>query len=649
METPLLLLVYNRPKQTEQVLKRLMECGVKNVFVSADAPKNATDRKLTEEVKSIFSRYDSLVINKRFSEQNLGCKEAVISGIDWFFNQVEEGIILEDDCLPSPHFFPFVEDMLSRYRDERKVMMIGGNNPLGEWQTDGGHFFSRIGTIWGWATWQDRWKTFNPELPEFDNFNSNRGFDRAFGPTKLAASRLKLTQKSLTGEIATWDYQWNAHLLMNSGLAVIPEKNLVENIGLENGGTNVHSKPNWIVNELSAEPMKVDSRPILRDREFEMEWELARRSDLAANVSSKSFEKKGENEKQKLRILLINSTDIGGGAEKIAFTLHQKLLALGHDSLLLVQAKKSDLNTVREIADWKSQIENFHPDVIHIHNLHGTSIPLNGLAEVSQSIPVLFTLHDSWLATGSIEHSFEPNPQKLNLLELLEWKMEFIIRRNAIEKSRFRFTAPSQWMRELFFNAHGIRPFYVSNAIEKVAPNEVEIPSKRFILFVANRPETNPYKDFATLKKAWEKANENLGENGCDLIVLGGETKTEKVGNRTLFIIGSQPAESVLAFMEKSLLLVQASLQDNAPLTVLEGHSVGKNVVGSLVGGIPELMNEQEQGWLYEAENADDLSEKLIAAISSEIRDREIRDKEKCSVESMVNTYLGHYLSLTNA
>lgn len=649
METPILLLVYNRPKQTEQVLKRLKECGIKHVFVSADGPKNAEDGMLTEEVKSVFSRYDSLVINKRFSEQNLGCKEAVISGIDWFFKQVEEGIILEDDCLPSPHFFTFVEDMLSRYRDERKVMMIGGNNPLGEWQTDGGHFFSRIGTIWGWATWQDRWKTFDSDLPEFEQFVTNQGFERAFGPTKLATSRRVLTQKSILREIDTWDYQWNAHLLMNHGLAVIPKKNLVENIGFENGGTNLRSKPNWIVNELSADPMKVDSRPIFPDREFEMEWELARRSDLAANVSSKSFEKKGKNEKQKLRILLINSTDIGGGAEKIAFILHQKLLELGHESQLLVQVKKSDLNTVREIADWKSQIENFHPDVIHIHNLHGTSIPLNGLAEVSQSIPVLFTLHDSWLATGSIEHSFEPNPEKLNLLAILDWKKEFSLRHHSIVDGNFKFTAPSQWMCELFFNAHGIRPFYVPNAIEKVETNEVEIPSERFILFVANRPETNPYKDFATLKKAWKKANENLGENGFDLIVLGGETKTENIGSRTLFIIENQSTENVLTFMEKSLLLVQASLQDNAPLTILEAHSLGKNVIGSLVGGIPELMSEHEQDWLYTAGDTDDICEKLIAAISSETRDTEIRDKEKCSVESMVNTYLGHYLSLTNA
>jgi glycosyltransferase involved in cell wall biosynthesis len=84
-------------------------------------------------------------------------------------------------------------------------------------------------------------------------------------------------------------------------------------------------------------------------------------------------------------------------------------------------------------------------------------------------------------------------------------------------------------------------------------------------------------------------------------------------------------------------------------LTVLEAHSVGKYVMGSLVGGIPELMDEEEQMWLYEPDNVNDLCEKLVSALSSEIRGRETRDKDLPSVQSMVNTYLGHYFNLINA
>ena len=647
METPVLLLVYNRPKQTKAVLDRLQQYGISNLFVSADGPKNVADKKLTDETKTVLIQFDSIIKDKRISAKNSGCKNGVVQGISWFFDRVDEGIILEDDCLPSEYFFPFMVDMLNRYRDERKVMMIGGNNPQGVWQTEGGHIFSRIGTIWGWATWKDCWQEFNPELPEFNEFVANQGFELAFGPTKLAASRIELTRRSLRGDIDTWDYQWNAHMLMNEGLAIIPEQNLVENIGFNSEGTNFQTKPNWVSNAISAQPIAIEARQIEIDREFEMEWELARRSGLVANASSFSFQEKGASRKQKLKILLINSTDVGGGAEKIAFSLHQKLLEIGHESLLLVQEKKSELDHIQEIRDPKSQIGDFQPDVIHVHNLHGTSISLNDLSDLGQKIPVLFTLHDPWIASGSTAHPFELNPARLNLLELRSWKQEFKNRQMIINDGHFRFTAPSQWMRELLFNAHGIWPFFVRNAVALPDSDEVEIPSERYILFVANRPKTNPYKDFATLKNAWKKANEKMPGTGFDLVVLGGGSETEKVGNHSIFVHKQQSSAQVCAFMENSLLVVQASLADNAPLSIIEAHAAGKKVLGPLVGGIPELLDAQERSWMYEAENVNDFSERLVQAVSSVTRDKKKTVRETMGLERMTNTYLGHYFELT--
>lgn len=645
MKTAVLLLVYNRPEQTERVLKQLQECGAQKVFVSADGPKNTQDANATNEVKSILERFKSIINQTQFSTINLGCKNSVISGINWFFDQVEEGIILEDDCLPSPNFFPFIEDMLNRYRVERKVMMVSGNNPIGEWCCHGGHIFTRIGTIWGWATWKNRWQKFNPELPEFDEFVQGRGFEGAFGPTNLAASRKMLTKRSLSGEIDTWDYQWNAHILMSQAMAVIPERNLVENIGFDRIGTNIFEQPNWIQNRISDQPIIISERNIEVDREYEMEWELARRSNHAANHSSSFYSKKSSSNSKPLRILLINSTDMGGGAEKIALTLHLQLMALGHDSKLLVEVKKSALDSVEKLLEWRAQVLEFDPDVIHVHNLHGTSIKLNELAEVSMNVPVLFTLHDSWPATGSFKHPFEMEPSNLNLLDLIDWKRELQARKNILSKGNIRFTAPSQWMRERFFNSHDIRPFFVPNAVEAISSIDVEIPSKRFVLFVANRPETNPYKDFSTLKNAWKKANSELGVNGCDLIVLGGGPSTEKFENHSIVILEKQSAESVRSIMEQSVLVVQASVHDNAPLTIMEAHAAGKKVLGSLVGGIPELLDSEEQSWMYETGNVVDLTNKMVLALQTA---SESSSMIHASVESMTNTYLGHYLAISN-
>ena len=646
METPVLLLVYNRPDQTEQILDRLKTLDVSNVYVSADGPKNTLDLQKTDAVKQVLKKYDRLVQKSRISESNLGCKEGVLAGIDWFFEHVEEGVILEDDCLPSEHFFQFVNDLLGRYRNTQKVTMISGNNPLGSWQTQGGHFFSRIGHIWGWATWKSRWQEFNPNLPELRKFELSNGFEREFGPTDFAQSRTELTRKSLDGKIDTWDYQWNAHLLMSGGLAAIPERNLVENIGFNSNGTNVLEKPSWINNTVSEEGLVLTERSVVVDREYEMEWELVRRANRQANSSSFFFETKGCSNRENLKTLSINSTDFGGGAEKIAGTIHNKLLELGHDSKMLVQTKKSKLESINEISDWKAQILGFSPNVIHVHNLHGTSIDLNEFTAVTKNLPVLFTLHDTWLASGSVEHPFQANPAKLNLVSLKTWKKELAIRKEVIRYSNFRFTAPSQWMRELFFNAHRIRPFYVPNAIEFDNSREIEVPSERFILFVANRPETNPYKDFKTLRSAWRKANETLGSKSCDLVVLGGEEYSDKIGDKHIYSFSYRSAEEVRAFMKKSLLVVQASRQDNAPLTILEAHLCGKSVVASMVGGIPELLNDQEKQLLYEPENSSSLAQKLIRGIETS---NSTQPTYTSSVDSMVNTYLGHYLSLVNA
>ncbi|MDP6909869.1 MAG: glycosyltransferase, partial [Flavobacteriales bacterium] len=345
-------------------------------------------------------------------------------------------------------------------------------------------------------------------------------------------------------------------------------------------------------------------------------WELSRKSNSRAFPSSGHYSKVGKEQTGRLKIVLINSSDKGGGAEKIAFNMHQKLIALGHDSTLLVQKKKSNISTVIEISDnWKEELTAINPDIIHIHNLHGTSISLEQLSIISENTSIIFTLHDSWLTTGSTEHPFELNPSLLSFLNLKEWLKELEKRKNALTGSRIQFTVPSQWLRERFFSAHGIRPFFVPNGIDEIEPTEPSIPSERFILFVANRPVTNPYKDFATLKKGWKLANEKLGSDGCDLICLGGEPSSETIGGHSLQILSPKDAGKVRSYMEASILVVQASKQDNAPITILEAHHVGKFVLGSLAGGIPELLTPIEKEWAYEPENPKQFAGQLIKAI----------------------------------
>ncbi|MGB0368264.1 MAG: glycosyltransferase, partial [Flavobacteriales bacterium] len=586
MNAPVLLLVYNRPKTTRRVLERLKELGISDIYVSGDGPKTKQDKTLVDAVKTTVLEFDSIILKHQFSDENLGCKNGVIAGINWFFNQVDEGIILEDDCLPNQSFFSFCDTLLEQHRNDAGIGMIGGNNPLGKWQSESDYFFSRIGHVWGWATWKNRWERFNPELPELDDFLANKGFERAFGPTHLAKSRKELTLRALSGDINTWDYQWNAHLLISNSLAIVPEKNLVENIGFDEHGTHTKSKPDWIsfeTYELNIPKPNIETTPNL---EYEMEVFLAKKANKKANRNFYEFEEIGRSETSSLKVVLINSTDIGGGAEKIAIQLHHQLLAKGHESTLLVSTKKSELESVVELNnDWKNQLSVLNPDIIHVHNLHGTQIQVNQLAELSTQFKILFTLHDSWLTTGSSNHPFELESSGLSLLDMQDWKAKLAQRKSAITNSAIRFTAPSQWMRERFFITHNIRPFFVPNAIAKCESTSVEIPSNRFILFVANNPESNPYKDFDTLVKSWKKANEALGENGVDLVCLGGKSNSkEKFGDHHFHRLERMRIEQINSFLTASLLVIQASKQDNAPLGILEAHQQKKKVLASLIG-----------------------------------------------------------------
>lgn len=644
MKVPILLLTYNRPEQTLEVLKQLQAYGATTVYVAADGPKNMTDKTQTDRVKSVINSFNPLVANTLFSETNKGCKNAVITAVNWFFDAVEEGIILEDDCLPSEHFFVFMNDMLSRYREAKNIWMISGNNPLGAWDVPGGHFFSRIGHTWGWATWRNRWQTFDPTLPQLSSFTAHSGFENAFGPTDLAAYRKQKTRLATNGEIDTWDYQWMAHILMKEGCAVVPVANLVKNIGFTHAATHLTHKPHWIKNQICETPIAIAPRKTTIDRTYEMELELCRRSNASANPSGAYFEALGKHAHTKLNVVLINTSDSGGGAEKMTSALHWELLKLGHTSTLLVQHKKSKHESVVTMqSNVVHQVLSFKPDVIHIHNIHGTSLCLQLVAQISVQVPILFTLHDTWFVSGSTSHPFVIQPDTLSFLSLLQWKKVFKQRQAFVASSNIRFTAPSQWLREKFFNAHGIIPHYVPNGIEKTPPESFSIPSNRYILFVANKAETNPYKDLATLKKTWTKANQVLGDSGVDLLCVSGIPKEEIIGGNRFILLPKLPHNQVLHLMSHALFVVQASKQDNAPLVILEAHLVKKMVVAARVGGIPEMLSVSERNLMFEPQNTKQLQQKLIAAIQSNTA---FQPKTYPNIAEITTTYLGHFKSL---
>ena len=153
MRTPVALIIFNRPDCTAAVLDAIARARPPRLFVIADGPRpdRPGEAALCEQTRALLQRVDwDCEVRTSFSDENLGCKRRPETGIDWVLDEVEEAIILEDDCLPSPDFFPFCEELLDRYREDERVMMISGFNFFGETRSARQSYqFSYLGSTWG--------------------------------------------------------------------------------------------------------------------------------------------------------------------------------------------------------------------------------------------------------------------------------------------------------------------------------------------------------------------------------------------------------------------------------------------------------------------------------------------------------------------
>ena len=258
-DVPILFLVFNRPDTTRQVFERIKAIKPTRLFIAADGPRlgNSNDTKGCAEVKSIVSAIDwSCEVHTLFREENLGCGKAVSGAITWFFENVEEGIILEDDTLPSPSFFSYCRHLLKEYRNDDNVMHIGGCNFdfFKRFKAKGTYFFANLSHIWGWATWRRAWQKYDFDMKDFESKIDTLDCDRVFK---------NVLQKTYTKEINTWDYQWMYAIYANNGKTVIPQKNLISNLGFREDATHTTELPLWNKLLKSGEIKKmVDSEPI---------------------------------------------------------------------------------------------------------------------------------------------------------------------------------------------------------------------------------------------------------------------------------------------------------------------------------------------------------------------------------------------------
>lgn len=244
LETPIVLIVFNRPFQTSRVFERIAEARPKRLLVVADGPREDRpgEQARCEEVLGIVSAVDwPCQVSTNISEKNLGCRARIVSGLKWAFSQVEEAIVLEDDVLPHPSFFPFCGEMLERYRHEERVGMVTGFNIVADVaRSTHSYYFSAMTHIWGWASWRRAWQSYDAEMRCWPEVRRSAAFEEAFPESSVQRYWRYVLDEVYRGEGPdTWDYQWMLTNIRQRRLAVSPQVNLIENIGFGTEATHV--------------------------------------------------------------------------------------------------------------------------------------------------------------------------------------------------------------------------------------------------------------------------------------------------------------------------------------------------------------------------------------------------------------------------
>jgi hypothetical protein len=237
-----LFIIFNRPDETAKVFNAIRIARPAKLYLAADGPRTnrPEEQELCRQTREIAMQVDwDCEVKTLFRETNMGCKEAVSSAVSWFFENEEEGIILEDDCLPANSFFYFCDSMLERYRNDSRVRHIsGGNFQFGIKRGDASYYFSKISHVWGWASWRRAWIDYDKNLTNYSDGEAKAAFYNIFDDEWIADSWYNIFKELKAGTIDTWDYQWSITNYFNNALCVMPNDNLISNIGFGSNATH---------------------------------------------------------------------------------------------------------------------------------------------------------------------------------------------------------------------------------------------------------------------------------------------------------------------------------------------------------------------------------------------------------------------------
>lgn len=258
LSPPVLLIVWRRPDSTRQVIDAIRPAAPQRLYVACDGhnPARPEEAEMVAATRAVIEQTVDwpCQVKRRYSDQNQGCRLGVSSAISWFFEQEEEGIILEDDIVVHPDFFPYCTALLEHYRHDTRVWAISGDNfQDGQWRGSGSYFFSHLFHCWGWASWRRAWQHYDADLRTWPAFRDSGGLVHVF-PNKIERAYYGAIWEGLYRyqQPDTWDYQWLYTLMAHSGLVILPNVNLACNIGFDHQATHTTSSQSPLANRPTA-------------------------------------------------------------------------------------------------------------------------------------------------------------------------------------------------------------------------------------------------------------------------------------------------------------------------------------------------------------------------------------------------------------
>ena len=276
LKTPVALILFRRPEHTKRVLAAIAQARPRKLFVVADGPRpdHPEDAERCAAARAVVESVDwDCEVLKNYSDVNLGCGRRPATGLDWVFEQAEEAIILEDDCVPELSFFQFCEELMDVYRDDERVMHINGST-YQQKPADVPHsyFFSRFPGCWGWATWRRAWKHFDFAVKQWPRFRDTGWMDGFLGNEQAALHWGAMFQGAYEARpnLSYWDYQWLFACWANSGLAIVPRENLVSNVGCGDEATHTGGHP------LGSVPVRPVAFPLVHPPTVLEDWNMDR-------------------------------------------------------------------------------------------------------------------------------------------------------------------------------------------------------------------------------------------------------------------------------------------------------------------------------------------------------------------------------------